>query len=59
MSFFLLLKAKEDVFKMIETQQLFVTIDFHSRKTKKILWKSMVPKIQSFFKGIVHSNNEN
>jgi len=30
-------------------QQLFGTIDFHCRK-KKILWKSMVPKFQSFFK---------
>jgi len=28
---------------------LLEAIDFHSRK-KKILWKSMVPKFQSFFK---------
>jgi len=29
-------------------EQLFGTIDFHSRK--KILWKSIVAKFQSFFK---------
>jgi len=41
MSFFILLNTNEDI--------LFGTIDFHSRK-KKILWKSIVPKFNSFFK---------
>jgi len=44
MSFFLLLNTKEDILK---NDWNFGTIDFHSRK--KILWKSMVPKFQSFF----------
>jgi len=35
---------------MTETKQLVGTIDFHSRKKKKILCKSMVPKFLSFFK---------
>jgi len=34
--------------RTIGTKQLFGTIDFHSRREKKILWKSMVPKFQSF-----------
>jgi len=45
MSFFLLLNTKEDILK---NNWNFGTIDFHIRK--KILWKSMVPKFQSFFK---------